>query len=193
METLPLIVGFMGKKGAGKDTASQAVRGYSKIAFGDAVKDVCKIVFGLTDYEMNDPVIKERVLRRWPFESPRRLMQKVGTDMFRNNYPLVWIKKWEREVFRHLNPVTNTEGEHRGIVVPDVRFYDEANAVWYQGGIVIKIVNEREGDKPTGNHVSECEHERIPADLTIINDCETAHLFRQKVAEILKKEFNHGC
>jgi hypothetical protein len=47
---------------------------------------------------MLDPVLKEKVLERWPFKAPRELLQQIGTDLFRNYIPETWVESWKMKV-----------------------------------------------------------------------------------------------
>ncbi|UTC29904.1 deoxynucleotide monophosphate kinase [Bajunvirus bajun] len=175
------IVAITGKRGHGKSTASDALEalGYRNIAFGDPVRQVVEIVYGVSMHEMLDPVLKEQVLNRWPFKSPRELMQIVGTDMFRktkfnDGKPLdeTWVKCFEREA-----------QEYSHIVCSDLRFPNEADALREmaeppaQGELfaeaevtIIKIVNPHvDLHDVASQHASETEIDKIEPDHTIIN------------------------
>lgn len=60
------VLGFVGPKGAGKDEAYKILRESGKVlqkmSFAAPLKEICKTVFGLTDYQVDDPVGKEREL-----------------------------------------------------------------------------------------------------------------------------------
>lgn len=154
------LIAFTGKKGHGKDTAAQPLilRNYKHTNFAHPLKHVCATVFGLSRAEMNDPALKEKVLERWPHQSPRELMQLVGTDLFRQRWPEVWIRAWENLIGPPDQPVVCT----------DCRFLNEAGAVHRMGGTIIRIVNPRieAGD----THQSEMEMDRISADYVVLND-----------------------
>lgn len=154
------LIGVTGKKGSGKTEAADAlcrVLGYTTLSFADPLRDVCRTVFGLTDDELNDRKLKESPLTRWPFQSPRELMQLVGTDMFRHHFPEVWITAFTRKYRSLDNPQ---------VVVPDVRFINEEKAIRALGGVIIRI----ERDLPSSDqHPSETEMDEIQADFTILN------------------------
>lgn len=114
-----MIIGFCGKAGSGKDTAANFLvnnYGFTKLSLAKPVKDVAKLVFGLTDEEVYDPLLKEKPLDRYPFLPPRVLLQKIGTDYFRKDFPDVWIKNFQREAVKYEN-----------VVVADVRFPNEVS------------------------------------------------------------------
>ena len=101
------IIAFCGPKSAGKDTAAKYLLArasliradlFIQVNFADTLKNVCGLIFGLSEKEMNDPMLKEMPLDRWPFVSPRTLLQNVAKT-FRTLYaPDVWVKAWSRKV-----------------------------------------------------------------------------------------------
>lgn len=168
-------VAFKGSKGHGKTTAARVLEeaGYAHINFGDPLKRVCATVFGLTEAEMNDPVLKETALDRWPFFTPRHIMQHVGTELFRNWLPEVWTKAWSREA-----------SVHDKVTCSDVRFQNEADTVRdfeeRRGGHawLVEVFNP---NKPFGVdlHVSETEMGGIEVDVHLRNDGSIADLHAQ--------------
>ena len=154
-----MIVGITGRRGAGKNSACDNLQGWSVMSFASPLKEVCSIVFGLTTEEMMDPNLKELPIGRWPYETPRAILQKVGTEIFRNYYPDVWVQNLKNRVVNNL---------YEDIAITDVRFENEAKAVRELGGYIVRV--ERPGLNKTDNHSSELEMDRIKVDATIIND-----------------------
>ncbi len=90
-EPFPRLIGFAGKARSGKDTAGEyLVDNYNflRYSFAQPLKDATKIMFGLTDEQIND---KEKAAEPWGM-SPRDLYQRVGTDIARNIDVNVWVK-----------------------------------------------------------------------------------------------------
>lgn len=154
-----MIVGITGRKGAGKNSACDNLAGWSVMSFASPLKEVCSTVFGLTTEEMTDPNLKELPLGRWPYESPRAILQKVGTEIFRNYYSDVWVQNLKNRVMNNL---------YEDIAITDVRFENEAKAIRELGGYIVRV--ERPGLHKTDTHSSELEMDRITVDATIIND-----------------------
>ena len=76
------IIGFLGKKHSGKDTAGKYMiekHGFKRYAFGDPVKEICKILFNLTREQLTIPELKETIDKRWGL-SPRQMFQRIGTE-----------------------------------------------------------------------------------------------------------------
>lgn len=159
-----MLIALTGKKGHGKTTAARILehQGFAHLNFADPVKEVAKLVYGLTDEEIDDPVLKETPLERWPFKTPRDILQKIGTNMFRNYVPDTWTQ----------NHRLRSESHDR-VVASDLRFLNEAAAIRKRGGIVVRVFDPRKpvdgGDEST-KHASEMEMDQIKADFEIIND-----------------------
>ncbi|UTC29043.1 deoxynucleotide monophosphate kinase [Brevundimonas phage vB_BpoS-Marchewka] len=170
------IIAFTGLRGHGKTTAAEALTetyGYAHVNFADPVRDVCHRVYGVSYIEMLDPVLKETVLDRYPFKSPRELLQRIGTEMFRGYLDDTWVKAFERTV----NDLLRDGAE--GVVCSDCRFLNEAAMLRAMGASLIRITDPRKmnnhGDDQKivdvyGAHASEREIPLLPVSMTIIND-----------------------
>lgn len=124
-----------GCKRSGKDTAAAILKNVwqddghriGQFAFADALRDVCKIVFGYTDEHFNDPLFKERIASpilgdAW---TPRRALQFVGTDLFRQQVdPDVWV----RVGIERLRAMEQS-GSFEAVLVTDCRFENEVQAL----------------------------------------------------------------
>ena len=119
------IIGITGRKRHGKDTLGDYLvkhHGYIKIGFADALKEACRHIFGFNDDQLYGD-LKEVDDEFWK-TSPRKVLQYVGTDLFRdqiaNIMPEVksdiWIKVVENKILQ--NP-------DKRYVITDVRFENE--------------------------------------------------------------------
>jgi len=132
-----MIIGIVGYKGSGKDAmADYLVENFQfeKMAFAGPLKDVCGLLFDLEDEYFNKRELKEKKLDFWAL-SPREILQKVGTDLFRKHFDEeFWVKLMENKIQNKLvdNPNTN-------IVCSDVRFQNEADLVKKLGGKIVYI------------------------------------------------------
>lgn len=142
--TLPL-VGITGAAGAGKDSLAQGFvrEGYVRYSFADPIKRALDAMFGPIDWDSR--VVKEQ----WPVpgtagRTPRYLAQTLGTEWGRE---LVchglWLNLAKWFVCRSNAPV----------VIPDVRFDNEARWIHDEGGMVIRLI--RPGNAGTVAHASE--------------------------------------
>ena len=145
-----MIIGLIGYKGSGKDVmADYLVSHYNfeKMAFADPLKDICRILFDLSETQLTDRKLKEQKIEFWSL-SPREILQKVGTDLFRKHFDTeFWVKLMENKIYQKLEKNPNLN-----IVCSDVRFQNEANLIQKLGG---KIVYIDRFDCPNDSHESE--------------------------------------
>lgn len=168
------LIGVHAPLNGGKDTTADYIINMMKpisaparfkaYAFAKPIKEALKILFGFSDMQLNDRVLKEQVDEFWGF-SPRFAMQRLGTeygrDMMRKD---VWIKRAELEASNNLQSGINT-------IITDVRFQNEADWIRSQPNsalIYIKVPNLHRDEKY--NHGSEAGITEEPSDLVIIND-----------------------
>lgn len=158
-----LLIGITGKKNAGKDTIADHLvsqHGFIKHSFAAPLKDACRTLFLLTDEQLTDPIQKEEMDARWKI-TPRRLFQIVGTDMMRTAFgDDFWI--------RHIDHWILEERPER-LVVPDVRFPNEAAWIKKNGGVLIRV-RSFPSATTDDNHASETMSDEIIADIEIQND-----------------------
>jgi|SRR3990172_6735231 len=169
-------IGITGRKYSGKDTVAKIITRmqpeYKIRSFAYPLKAGCKEFFQLSDAQLDEE--KEIIDPEWEV-TPRQLLQFVGTDLFRNQFHkissigskifLVSFRRWYRA-----NPGP--------IIVPDIRFDNEADYIRSLNGIIIKI--ERPGS-PMDNHESEQGISKF--DYVLMNDCSLADL-EKKIAEL---------
>ena len=154
--------------------AALGLPGFQILAFADPLKGACVDLFGLTDKEMQDPELKEVPLERWPFQSPRTIMQKVGTDAMRANWPTIWVEALRRKLL---------DSPHTNSVITDCRFLNEAEMIRELGGYLIRIV--RPGLPQTDLHPSETEMDSMVVDDTIINGGDAYDLHRKIASAVI--------
>jgi hypothetical protein len=197
---MPRLVGITGKKRAGKDTAAAALieHGFTRVGFADAVKESALILdpivqctmeecwgygYGGEAYSYNEAGDGERLSdvvgvigwERAKDEYPevRAFLQRHGDGTRRVLGDDVWVNTWGGRVELVDGPV----------VVPDVRYLNEAEHVRALGGLVIRI--ERPGLTADDGHVSETEQDHIVPDVTITNSGDVSDLHRKVVAASL--------
>jgi hypothetical protein len=156
-----ILIGVVGRKMSGKDTlADYLVKRYhfQKRALATPLKQACQILFLLTDGQMEDHILKETMDDRWGM-SPRIIFQKMGTDIIRKTLgDDFWI--------RHMDEWLRVEQPLR-LIIPDIRFPNEAEWIRRQGGILIGIQNHSIMHDP---HISETGVDNIEVDISIVND-----------------------
>lgn len=172
------IIGITGKKFSGKDTVGNYLvekYDYKQYAYATALKLAVKDIFEFTDEQLNTE-LKEVVDTRWNI-TPRRVLQYVGTDLFRNQsnvlFPDIgcdfWIKVLERKILKQLNENPDTK-----IVITDIRYKNEAELVKKLGGNIIKLNRDT---NMTDNHTSETSIDEINIDYEINNNGTKIQLF----------------
>lgn len=147
------IVGISGKARHGKDTAALQLmnrHGFARMAFADALKDGAKVMFSLSDEQVNG-ALKETIDERYG-KTPRQILQWLGTDYGRQMiHPDVWIIALKAKIDAiKAKPLAIIP---LGIVIPDVRFPNEADAVKAWGGFMWRV--QRPGVEAVNAHVSE--------------------------------------
>ena len=173
------IVGIIGKFNTGKDTVADVCQkqGYVRHAFADPVKEIVHSLFGIPrsvlwgDSEMRTGEV-------------RKMLQGLGTDYARSIRPAVWVDKMREQLKR------SEEQQAYGVVIPDVRFVNEAELLNGLGATLIYITRPLSGSHETtgaNEHLSETENILIPGlwiTHTISNDRSLCDL-QVKVQSIL--------
>lgn len=170
------IVAITGKRGHGKTTAAQALeqQGWRHINYGDPLRKVVHLVYGLSYEEMLDPILKEKELRRWPYLSPRAILQQVGTEMFRDYLDDTWVKAFERECEQYSH-----------VVCSDLRFLNEAASLRAMKATIIRVENPRKPMRDAASlHRSEREMDEIVVDWTVVND-QTVKRLQDAIVDIV--------
>lgn len=157
----PVVVGITGLKRHGKDTAAKLLvneYGFTKLSFADKLKDIVAIAFNVPREWLDDDTMKEAACPMYPDWTIRKLMQFVGTEMFRKTFPGIWLDLWMAEAM-----------QHDRVVVPDVRFDNERALVKSFGrNLMIRVVDPRR--PPNADmHASETGIMTMPVDWELTN------------------------
>lgn len=156
-----MLIGICGKKGSGKSTLASYIMSqyaYEEKAFADPIKRAAVLLFQLQPAQLEGDA-KEMVDERYGL-SPRQMFQLIGTDMFREMVD----KEFWVDYFRRWYVQNNK----KDVVVPDVRFQNEVNAIHELGGVIVRI---HRSDVLHDNHVSESGVDLLQGiDIEISND-----------------------
>jgi len=145
-----MIIGFVGFIGSGKDTAADYLVNFHEFrrdSFANTLKDAVAAVFGwdrvllegrtkqARDWrEQVDPWWAERL--NMPHLTPRWVLQYWGTEVCRQGFhDDIWIASVENKMRKTTD----------NIVISDVRFPNEIQAIHNAGGIVIRV---KRGEEP---------------------------------------------
>lgn len=170
------IIAITGKRFSGKSTAATSLEliGYKHLNFADSLREVVSLVYGVTSEEMSDPILKETVLDRYPFRTPREILTILGTEGFRNLIDQqTWVRTFERRA-----------AQHSHVVLSDLRFLNEEQTLNELDALIIRIVNPfRKQMDEISQHRSETEMDSIKPHYTVLNDGSIADL-HEKILKI---------
>lgn len=171
------IIGLSGWAGSGKDTAAEALiaDGFTRVSFADKMRaaalalDPIIEVDAWPEYDFEELyIVKETIrlsdlvnLSGWTkakeFPEVRRTLQRFGTEVGRDLFG--------RDFWVNIALDTAPEGD---IVVTDVRYTNEADAITNRGGTLIRI--ERPGVVAANVHPSETSLDDYPFPHTVYNN-----------------------
>lgn len=163
-----MIIGITGKAGAGKDTVAGYISRHAKgrvvkRAMADALKRATMFKFDLSEWHVFTEDGKKQFIP-WVGATVREILQKEGTEYTK---PFWGEDFWVRRIQREVDAV----GPEVSIVVPDIRFDQEAAWVQSKGGVVIEVIRPDVTAPSTAgtNHVSESGINPILINHRIIN------------------------
>lgn len=158
------LLGITGKARAGKDTAAAyfCKQGWRRTAHADALKRMAAAMVGEHWVAFTDDVLKEQVTPVLGI-TRRRVLQDLGSVV----KPLFGDDVWSRVMFHAI------ENNHFGdrVVIPDVRYDYEAQAIIDRGGFILEVT--RQGVGLTGEAAAHHSENGINPDLidfTVDND-----------------------
>lgn len=186
---LSSLIGVTGKKRNGKDEVARFLiqhHGYQRMALADELKqmvlDLDPLVVIPDDFDVIavdtvSPIRLSVLVERFGMEAAknvpevRRLLQVFGTEVMRHRDPEFWTNRLAAKIDATAAPV----------VVPDIRYDNEAEMIHERGGIIVKIVrpNMDDGDA----HASEAGVSPSLVDVTVSNDATLAQL-HAKLAQL---------
>lgn len=183
-----MIIGLGYKARSGKDTAAEYLWRhfhFTRTAFADNLKKACMVIFSLT-HEQVFGDNKEVEDSRWN-DTPRNILQKVGTECLRRGYHQdVWVKSLEMYL-KTQSPMTDW-------VITDVRFPNEAEAIRNWGGVLVRVDRPNAPGIATAKHASETSMETWGGgwDFVLDNSNDLPQLYAN--IEIMMKELrrSHG-
>lgn len=160
------IICMSGKAGSGKDTVAKILvekYGFLRMALADPLRDIVQLVFCLDHDSVWDRDLRELPLKFLPQWTVRKLLQYIGTEMFRTN---ILADIWIRNFLQRAEPFSN-------YIITDVRFPNELDGAKEKfGGKILSVEVVRKGceGKNIGLPNHESERYKIPADIIIEND-----------------------
>jgi hypothetical protein len=131
-----MLIGLCGAAGAGKNTVAGLLvdadgQPFLQVAFADPLYQCVSLITGMPVEQLQDRSLKEQPIGWLDGKSPRQLLQSLGTEWGRE---LVCREIWVRSTMERIR------GESRSVVITDVRFDNEAEAIVQAGGQVWRVV-----------------------------------------------------
>jgi hypothetical protein len=157
--------------GSGKTEMTNVLvnqHGYAPVKFAGTLKDMLRFLLtgalGISleeTFRYTDGDLKETPIPFFGMKSCRWMMQTLGTDWGRNLIsPTIWIDVWKARVARLLK-------DGWRVVVDDMRFPNEHDAVRALGGVTVMV--SRPGLVETTGHASEGLLDKFPFDHVLGN------------------------
>jgi hypothetical protein len=145
-----MLIGLCGPAGAGKNTVAEFLTDFRQIAFADPLYQCVSTITGLPVSQLQDRAVKEAVIP-WLGKSPRQMLQTLGTEWGRGS---VHEEIWIRIALERAKPEL---AAGRSVVITDVRFDNEAQAIADAGGEVWRVARPgwRCLDDASASHSSE--------------------------------------
>lgn len=188
MTALPPLVGLIGKKRVGKDTFAAVLVeefGFARVAFADPLKEMALTIDPVIDVAYAPERLTSMVERLgWEdakdwHDDVRRFLQRLG-DGVRQFDPEFWVRAGmtsARDIRMGDAWIAGQGGELVGevgkpVVITDVRYPNEADAIREAGGTLVRIVRPGVDDGDThasetaldGYDLSEREGWKVPND-----------------------------
>ncbi len=163
------IVGFIGRRRAGKDTAAFYLmqNGYAGLKFAGALKAMLDTYLEYVGVSPDVRTLliegaqKELPIKFLQGKSTRFAMQTLGTEWGRN---LIGENLW-------VDAAIARAKQFEKVVLTDVRFPNEVAALQGIGATIIKIERpDNDCSDEADAHVSEAEVDKLPYDFKIVND-----------------------
>lgn len=142
-----MLIGITGSAGSGKDTFAKYFidnHNFTRYSLADPIKRMIEAAFGVTPDIWDDRMKKETSID-WLGVSPRVLAQTLGTEWGRQLvHPDLWLLLAKQALHQHHN-----------LIIPDIRFDNEAEWIEKNGGILLKIVGGNAPPVDNPGHASE--------------------------------------
>lgn len=155
-----MLIGLTGCKGVGKDTAASCLEGFTRLGFADKLKEAVGNLLMMDDVDAFKDYGTVQIEIRgtanyYRIFTGRSFLQRFGTEMGRETFwNSFWVDQWETR-YQELQETSM----YVPIVVPDVRFANEAIRIKTLEGMIIRI------DRPGYIYDGHPSEDGIPDDL----------------------------
>ncbi len=185
------VLGLTGYKQSGKSTLSMVARtdfNFRQMAFANELKEIIQTLWPAFTSDHVYGTLKEEVVEEYG-KSFREVAQAVGTDLFRNYDPDVWVRALRETIRIYYYQMGPTSG--RSLVIDDIRFDNEAALIHELGGQVWEVVRPEKDDRfERDTHKSELGLLASSVDMAILNALgleEYQEMCRRKVKEFINE------
>lgn len=175
----PVLIGLAGNAGSGKNLVAQIIRDIRgepvvELEFSTPIKKAVAAMLGITESRVES--LKRRNIAVSPLDTTMRsLLQTLGTEWGRDVVdPDIWVKLAAPKVCSGL-----TAGYD--VLIPGVRFQNEADMIHAFDGYVIEVVRPDTGGD---THISETR--ALDVDAVLSNSGDILHL-RREVKRVLEE------
>ena len=174
------VIGVTGYKRSGKDSIAAVLTseyGYTRVALADPLKKMALAIDPVVALSADSSIRLSRLIERDGWEKAkavddvRRFLQRLGSEGVRDT---LGSDAWLLRLRRTLTGQDTLIGAHHAsvdpqlkVVVPDIRFPNEAEAVRDMGGHIWRVT--RPGCESDG-HQSEAGIDRIVPDIVLGNE-----------------------
>lgn len=165
------IIALCGDKFHGKDSFARTLveeHGFTRMAFADPLKECAAAAFGRPVAEFHSVDLKETPLPGYPDWTYRRVLEFLGTEVFRTNFPGIWKQTL-------VNKLRALPDDAR-VIITDMRFVDEGDILTLFRARKVRIIDPRREGTPDIDecqrqklHPSMWQHKLIDVDLVIEN------------------------
>lgn len=195
------IIGFMGSIGSGKSASTDYMvskHKHKEHAFAKPLKELAqtlgfkhKEVYGTQEEKMqlNEHwgITGRTFMQNFATQMMREMLPDVIPTMDLGKYNNIWIKLFEIHI-TELKKKSRTPK----IVVSDLRFPDEADAIKTHGGFIIKLIRSTDTEEKIASHASETAGDEIEPDFVILNDTDDLADLHSKIDNVIA-EINMIC
>lgn len=199
---LPPIIGLCGDIGSGKSSVAghlANVHGYTERSFATKLKEVAADVYELTPKQVWTQAGKAEpvdhvVSAAGERQTPRRILEWLGTEGFRTLDPDTWVKYLMREIDKARDRWTSGCPYERPpvFVVGDCRFPNEFAAIRERGGVIWKTVRAGGEAAVRTGHASDELWRSEPVDAILFAQAgDLAGLFEQADAVLAAGGIGH--
>ncbi|MCE2836914.1 MAG: hypothetical protein LW834_08115 [Cyanobium sp. 49614_E6] len=174
----PLIGLYAQKPQSGKSSVAAVLQrqGYLLLPMAGTLKRMLRVL--LVDLGMSEEEIRWAMDRGKeincvpgvPGCTPRQMLQSLGTEWGRRLVDQeLWVRCWAQLA-------GDAMARGRGVVVDDVRFWNEAQLVQHLGGVMVEVKRPGGGSDAFIGHASEGGLAEWAFDACLSNDQDLAHL-----------------